>query len=536
MNPYSVIIASLLILFANFERDVHVGTALNATASEEARPHFDKGLLLLHNFEYPDAAEEFILAQKADPDFALAYWGEAMTYDHPVWGELDIEKSRAALNKIAATPEDRLLKGKSELEKDLIRAVDILLGTGSKPDREKAYSEFMGTLYQRYPGNHDVAGFYALSLLAIKTGWDEWEESNAKAAEITTKILSADPDNAGALHYQVHANDHPRYAINGLNAADRYAKVASYAGHALHMPAHIYLALGRWDDVVRSNEVSWQASIDRKQRKNLNNNQLGYHSHLWLTYGYLQQGRFSRALELLRNQVKFTNELSSQRARYHLLQMKGHYLFNTGAWNGEVAQITLKTDDLDASSQYAARFLEGYQKYVNKDKAGLFGLVDEFEKALAVSRQRQLTSKDITICGSTRFTDDAPSEHDIDRATMYLNELKGLQAWMKKETASAEGFFKLALPKEGSVVVGPPDFLISPHELYGEFLMSEKRAPEAMQQFEKALAASPNRYVSLRGNLKAARLMKDKDTEARMKSQLQQNLKNGDPAATKGLW
>jgi hypothetical protein len=536
MNPYSIILASVMMLFVNFERDVPVDVALNATASDDAKPHFDKGLLLLHNFEYPDAAEEFILAQKADPDFALAYWGEAMTYDHPIWGELDIENARGALNKIAATPEDRLLKGKSELEKDLIRAIDILLGKGSKPDREKAYAEFMGTLYERYPGNHDIAGFYALSLLAIKSSWEEWEEYNAKAAEITTKILNADPDNAGALHYQVHANDHPRYAANGVNAADRYAKVASYAGHALHMPAHIYLALGRWDDVVGSNEVSWQASIDRKQRKNLTNNQLGYHSHLWLAYGYLQQGRFSKAQELLRNQVKFTNELSSPRARVHLLNMKGHYLFNTSNWKGEVAQITFKTDDLDASSQYAARFLTGYQMYTNKDQAGLSGHLIEFEKALAISKQRRLSSENITVCGSTRFTDDAPSDRDIEQATMFLNELKGLQAWLAKDHTAAEGFFKLALPKEGSVVVGPPMFLLSPHELYGEFLLSEKRAPEAMQQFDKSLAASPNRYLSLRGNLKAARMIKDNDAEARVISQLQQNLKNCDPAASKGLW
>jgi tetratricopeptide (TPR) repeat protein len=509
---------------------------LSATASEEARPHFEKGLLLLHNFEYADAAEEFILAQQEDPDFALAYWGEAMTYDHPIWRDLDITKARAALDKLGANPETRKAKGKTELEMDFIQGVDILFGEGSKPDREKAYAEYMAKLFEKYSDNHDVAAFYALSLLGTKKGWEEWEENNVRAAAITNKILKEDPDHAGALHYLVHADDHPQYARNGLDAANRYAKVASYAGHALHMPSHIYLALGMWDDVVRSNEVSWQAGVDRKQRKDLTNDALNYHAHLWLMYGYLEQGRFQRARELFDNQVKFSNELSSVRARFHLLEMKGHYLFHTNDWNSSVAKTKIPTDDLDAGTQYKDKFLEGYMLFQKKRSTELVDLILDFENNLAMATQRQKIGEDVAICGVVRYANRAPTEADIATGNRYLKELRGLSSWLSEDWSRAENFFKSALPKPGSVVNGPPFFLLSPHELYGNFLLARNRPAEAIQQFDLALAASPNRYVSLKGKLAAAHALKNSVVEASVKTQLQQNLKNADAAARKGVW
>jgi hypothetical protein len=250
MNIYHVVTFIWLVLSpVSFQNSTHPSQLkLHETASAEGKEHFEKGLLLLHNFEYVDAAEEFIAAQKEDPDFALSYWGEAMTYDHPIWRDLNIEKAKAALNKLGQTSDERVSKGKTALEKDFIQGVDLLFGAGSKPDREKAYSDHMATLNKKYPGNHDVAAFYALSLLALKKGWTEWEEYNTQAASIVSAILKENPNHPGALHYLVHADDHPNYAREGLAAADKYAKVASYAGHALHMPSHIYLALGMWDD------------------------------------------------------------------------------------------------------------------------------------------------------------------------------------------------------------------------------------------------------------------------------------------------
>lgn len=538
MNTYfGLILFGLLVLTGGFQSARNSQRpAWPEAASKEATLYFEKGLLLLHNFEYADAAEEFVRAQQKDPDFIMAYWGEAMTYDHPIWRDLDVEKSRAALKKIGQSPAERMAKAKTALERDFMQGVEILFGEGSKPDREKAYSDHMGKLYTKYPDNHDVAAFYALSLLALKNGWSEWEEYNVKAARIVSAILRKAPDHPGALHYLVHADDHPQYAREGLAAADRYAKVASYAGHALHMPSHIYLALGMWNDVVRSNEVSWQAGVDRKQRKGLTNDQLNYHAHLWLSYGYLQQGRFQRAKELIDNQVKYTVALPSAPARYHLMAMKGHYLFQTGSWNSTVAEIPIKTEGLDVGAQYTNSFLEGYKLFKQANAGGLSNHIDEFDKALAKSALRQQASEGMAICGVTRYTDAAPTMQEIRLATRYAKELKGLLAWLQKDMVAAEGLFKDALPKEGSVVVGPPVFLISPYELYGDFLLATHRPSEAFQQYAKALAASPNRYIALKGQLQSAKALQDKEIETNVRKQLQQNLKEADAIARDGVW
>jgi tetratricopeptide (TPR) repeat protein len=535
MNSYLVFLLVWLILFPHQQSGIRKSLSLNEAANAEARLHFDKGLLLLHNFEYADARDEFISAQQKDPDFAMAYWGEAMTYDHPIWRDLDVEKAREALNKLGTSADERMPKGKTELEKDFINGLNKLFGEGSKPDREKAYAEHMKTLYQKYSENHDVAAFYALSLLAIKKGWNEWEEYNVEAAKITNKILKENPNHPGALHYLVHANDHPLHASKSLDAADKYAKVASYAGHALHMPSHIYLALGRWDDVVRSNEVSWQAGVDRKEKKKLDNNELNYHAHLWLLYGYLQQGRFQLAKQLVENQSNYTKELPSVRARYHLLEMSGHYLFHTNDWNSSLAELDIKNDDMDAGAQFGVRFLQGYKLFHEKKKNELGHLITDFEQQLNKAKQWQQASADETICGITRYANSAPTEGQIRLGNRYLNQLTGLHAWLNGDLKTAETKFIEALPKEGSVVVGPPLFMLSPYETYGNFLLSTNRAENAMQQFDKALAASPNRFVSLKGKLAAAKALKDGNLESQIRKQLKENFKNADQAVLKGL-
>src|ERR1700712_4559136 len=103
----------------------------NSGAAAAQEP-FLRGLALLHNFEYPDAAEQFRKAQTIDPDFAMAFWGEALTYTHPVWFQQDADAAHAALGRLGATPEARLAKTKTQRERDYLRAVEILYGSGTK--------------------------------------------------------------------------------------------------------------------------------------------------------------------------------------------------------------------------------------------------------------------------------------------------------------------------------------------------------------------------------------------------------------------
>jgi hypothetical protein len=108
------------------------------SGSAAAQPLFIKGVLLLHSFEYDDAREAFIEAEKADPSFAMAYWGEAMTFNHPVWQRTSPDLAKAALNKLAPTAEARRAKAPTEREKDWLGAVERLYGPGEKLARDLA--------------------------------------------------------------------------------------------------------------------------------------------------------------------------------------------------------------------------------------------------------------------------------------------------------------------------------------------------------------------------------------------------------------
>ncbi|MDQ3550544.1 MAG: hypothetical protein M3413_03380, partial [Bacteroidota bacterium] len=121
-----------------------------ATGKKEALPFFEKGFLLLHSFEYIDAAEEFRKARTIDPDFAMAYWGEAMSYNHPLWRYQNLDKAKEVLQLLAPTPEGRMAKAKTELEKDFIKSADVLYGEGSKAERDVKFASFMEQLYKKY--------------------------------------------------------------------------------------------------------------------------------------------------------------------------------------------------------------------------------------------------------------------------------------------------------------------------------------------------------------------------------------------------
>src|SRR5579863_6837327 len=125
-----------------------------------AQSAFLHGLAQLHNFEYEDAAKFFQLAEQADPNFAMAYWGEAMTFNHPVWMQQDLAAARAALQKLASSADARGLKARTDREKGYLDAVEILYGEGTKEDRDFRYETAMRKLHESYPDDVDAAAFY----------------------------------------------------------------------------------------------------------------------------------------------------------------------------------------------------------------------------------------------------------------------------------------------------------------------------------------------------------------------------------------
>jgi hypothetical protein len=161
------LLIGLIVMFSCRQKD-HTESKLGVVdfqvyGNALAQPHFEKGLLLLHSFEYEDSREEFLKAQVADPNMAMAYWGEAMTYNHSIWSDQDYESGFEVVQKINNLKElDQL----SEVELELIEAIKILYKPKTpKVERDNAFMNYLKQLYEKQPNNNELAAFYSISLL-----------------------------------------------------------------------------------------------------------------------------------------------------------------------------------------------------------------------------------------------------------------------------------------------------------------------------------------------------------------------------------
>jgi len=338
-----VSVIALLIFFAsgvpvaavNLQSDVgHVELA--NSGNKEAQVPFLRGLAQLHNFQYRDAAVLFRAAQAADPDFALAYWGEAMTFNHAIWKDQDKDKALAALAKLGPTAEERIAKAPEGLERDLLSAAHILFGAGNKEDNDDAYLAFMAALFKKHPHNVEVASQYALSIMGSAHEGREFS-LYMRSAAIMSGFFETYKTHPAVLHYLIHATDDPVHAPLGLRAAYQYEDVAPNAAHAQHMTTHIYLAMGMWEDVIRANIKAY--ALARGEGREVMPH-CGHYSS-WLMYGYLQVGNVPEAKKIMDACYEIASGAGKnhQQTNIYYAWMKELYLYDTGDWNGPVADM-----------------------------------------------------------------------------------------------------------------------------------------------------------------------------------------------------
>lgn len=474
------------------------------SGNEQAQPYFKQGLLLLHSFEYEDAADDFSKAHALDPGCAMAYWGEAMTYNHSLWRFLDKSKADSVLRLLAPEPDQRIAKAMTDIEKDFMKGVNILFGDGTKAERDSQYAAYMSSLYEKYPGNAEVASFYSIALIgSVQVGRDT--AIYGHAAKIAQAVLAKNPKHPGALHYLIHAYDDPDHAAKALDAADAYAKVAPSAAHALHMPSHIYLALGQWDKVISSNEMAWAASEQRKEKKKLDNDALGYHSYHWLMYALLQKSRIEEAKKMVMQMNKFCDSLPSPRAREHVILLKSTYLVESNDWQSPVSSISVKEDDLNISLRAMNNFVMGEKAFHDNDQRLLSAIIESMQ-ADRMTASGKLTGSSGHSCGSVNAYN--PNLLDVQYAEVMEIELRALSSQLKKDSAAADHWFRQATALENSVSYsfGPPTVVKPSNEMYGEWLLEMNRPSDAATQFELALKAAPGRTISVNGLAAASKV------------------------------
>src|SRR6184192_2653523 len=174
----------------------------------------------------------------------------------------------------------------------------------AKASRNRAYAERMAELSRQFPTDDEAAAFYALALLGARAETDRDTSVMQKAGAIALAVLKRNPQHPGAAHYALHAFDDGEHAAMGLEAARTYARIAPASSHARHMPSHVFLPLGMWDEAAASDESAFAASVDLAKRKGLSAAQYDFHALSWLHYEYLQQGRFAKARAAMREVEK----------------------------------------------------------------------------------------------------------------------------------------------------------------------------------------------------------------------------------------
>src|SRR5688500_18779923 len=329
----STLLALFLVIPVNAQEPKLGRVDFPTSGSPAAQAHFLRGLAALHSFWYEEALEAFRESTKADPDFMMGYWGEAMAHNHPLWSEQDFTAARQVVAKTKDTSK------LTERERAYLNAIKVLYGDGDKRARDLAYSAAMEKVYRAYPEDLDAAAFYSLSLLGLMGPRHKGYRLQAQAGAIALAVYDKNPNHPGAAHYIIHAFDDPDHAILALPAARRYADIAPEEHHARHMPSHIFLQLGMWPETAASNESAWESSDNWMKRKKLSLSVRDYHSLHWLLYAYLQQGRYRKAEELLQLMKKvmsestYDNKLRPDYYENNWANMAAAFIVETERWN-----------------------------------------------------------------------------------------------------------------------------------------------------------------------------------------------------------
>lgn len=231
-----------------------------STSNDEARKYFNQGLLLAYGFNHEEAERSFQYAANLDPDFAMAYWGQAyvlgpnynagMEPDHNALAFAAIQKAKSKLNHVSAK------------EAAFIMAMDKRYAGEAREDRtelDEAFAQAMGKVWEKYPDDPDAGTIYAEALMDLQP-WDLWDkagnpkENTNLILEILEDVLAKHPEHPGAHHLYIHAVEGSKNPERGLNSARKFDQgLTPMAGHLVHMPSHIYIRTGNYHEGTLSN-------------------------------------------------------------------------------------------------------------------------------------------------------------------------------------------------------------------------------------------------------------------------------------------
>ena len=466
----------------------------------------ERGLALLHHMTYDQAETVFRWAAETDPDCAIAYWGTAMTFVHPVWPDTVPDEKLIAgqelLDQAAAAQHS------SERERAYIAALQAYYGdSGSEQQRLNRYADGWATVHRDYPDDPEAKLFYALALLATASMSDKSYEKQQAAGALAEEVRAEIPGHPGAHHYIIHSYDSPPLAQRALAAARSYGDLAPENSHALHMTSHIFTRRGLWADSIDFNQRAADASGDRTSAGMVSLHHL--HALDYLVYAHLQTADDEAALEVLK-------QIEAMEPPYEKHSVTAY------AFAALPARYALERQDWDAAATVAVGWPDGvpWQKYPH------LVAIQEFARALGAARSGDLQAAESAINELATLQQQAAALNSAyDWGIQVAIQKTGAEAWLRYghgDVDQALDLMRQAAEMESSTEKSPvtPGEVLPARELYGDMLLATGRYTEAQEQYEAALDRSPNRFNSLFGAGRAAELSGDQDTAASYYQQL----------------
>jgi len=465
------------------------------SCTAEVQPAIEKGLALLHSFQYTESEQTFAAAAGREPKCAMAHWGKAMALYRQLWdfpndktlkeGRKDIEKAQK-------------LHPATAREQGFLNAAAAFFQKKSKmahADRTSAYSSVLEHFYSENPGDAEIGSFYALSLVSLAEEDVDTTANLKKAISILDPLLQQHPGHPGVAHYMIHATDRPEFAAQGLDAAHRYAALAPDSSHALHMPSHIFVRLGLWQDSIASN-LAASASAAHAAEMHLAESHYQVHAMDFLSYSYLQSGQEAKAREVIEHTSHVVGASDEDKADQRA-NLAARTALELHRWK-EAAALPIPAIRKNwHDTTYWARAIGASR---SGDVAGTESDVKELTRLVADREKRSKKS------GYTVSTEKAT---DLREAEAWLVFAKGKSAEALEELRAAAD----RQDKDGGESVGIPA-----REMLADMLLELKRPAEALAEYKMVLTNSPNRFDALFGAIRAAASIKSPASQAQVEA------------------
>lgn len=478
--------------------DEHVGNVNFPTScSPQAQPALDKGLALLHSFQYQESGQAFTDAAQRDGQCAMAYWGKAMALYHQLWefpdaativeGRNDVEQAR---KPGAQTPRER----------EYVAAAAAFYRDDPKlthTDRAQAYSTAMQTLYADNPKDVEAGAFYALSLVALAQDGVDDLANRRKAIAILNPLFEQQPNNPGVAHYLIHASDTPELAREGLPAARAYAKIAPDSSHATHMPSHIFRRLGLWPEMIDSNIAAIAAAAEATQAHR-GDASYQFHPMDFLDYAYLQSGQEAKARQLV-EEVKSVPGARAEGIADHQALFAARNAIELHRWK-EAASLAVPDEMIMMQDPtYWARA-------IGSARSG------------DVSGARQDAQKLAEVMKAQTDHDKAEGNKVTPGASVEQREVDGWIANADGKSDEAIADFRAAAEREETEREEP--IAMPAREMLADLFLELKRPTEALAEYKIVLKDYPNRFDALYGAARSAEAAADPRQAREFYSQL----------------